>query len=291
MKPLFPYFGGKRIVAERIWQSLGTVDRYVEPFFGSGAVMLGAPVKPRTELVNDKDHHIANLWRSLQVNPEEVWRWTTMPCSEVELKVRHKFLHLEWAPPDMTDMNACDPEAAGMWLWASAVSLAPGTAQLKRTEKPQGIKAFGFNRDWYDEVVARMAGVQILCGDWKRCVTPCALGMSSGSKVTGVFLDPPYGVGNGVGYEDGTNTVAREVWEWAVANGTNPLLRIVVAGYEDGREIPEGWTTHEWSSGQAFGNKKNPEQAAQRQERLWFSPHCLNPNQKPASEDQPSLFF
>ena len=74
LDPIFPYFGGKRRAAADVWAALGTVDRYIEPFFGSGAVLLGAPVRPKSELVNDISHHVANLWRALQHDPATVWR-------------------------------------------------------------------------------------------------------------------------------------------------------------------------------------------------------------------------
>jgi hypothetical protein len=40
----FPYFGGKSIVAPRVWELLGpNLSRYVEPFAGSAAVLLARP--------------------------------------------------------------------------------------------------------------------------------------------------------------------------------------------------------------------------------------------------------
>lgn len=36
----FPYFGGKSRIADVIWQRLGDVANYVEPFAGSLAVLL-----------------------------------------------------------------------------------------------------------------------------------------------------------------------------------------------------------------------------------------------------------
>jgi hypothetical protein len=39
----FPWFGGKRKVAAEVWARFGAVENYVEPFFGSGAVLLGRP--------------------------------------------------------------------------------------------------------------------------------------------------------------------------------------------------------------------------------------------------------
>lgn len=39
----FPWFGGKSKAADTVWSLLGDVPHYVEPFFGSGAVLLGRP--------------------------------------------------------------------------------------------------------------------------------------------------------------------------------------------------------------------------------------------------------
>ena len=53
-KPLFPWFGGKSAVADLVWSALGPdVKNYVEPFFGSGAVLFGRPTPARIETVND----------------------------------------------------------------------------------------------------------------------------------------------------------------------------------------------------------------------------------------------
>lgn len=48
-------FGGKSRVANLIWERFGDVPNFVEPFFGSGAVLLGRPTQPGTETVNDLD--------------------------------------------------------------------------------------------------------------------------------------------------------------------------------------------------------------------------------------------
>jgi hypothetical protein len=46
VKPLkapFPYFGSKSRIAGTVWHALGDVKHYIEPFFGSGAVLLARP--------------------------------------------------------------------------------------------------------------------------------------------------------------------------------------------------------------------------------------------------------
>lgn len=276
MKPLHPYFGGKRRAAAEVWAALGNVSRYVEPFLGSGAVLLASPHRPLSELVNDRDHHIANLWRSLQRDPDEVWRVASAPCSEVELRARHAWL-AAWEAPDLSDLDACDPYAAGVWLWAACVAIGGGSRDLRRGDHGAGVKAPTWApQDWRD-VVDRIARVQVLCGDWSRCVTLAALYWKSTPSV-GVFLDPPYGVGFHVDYEDGTGDTARDVWAWAVDHGHNPRLRIVVAGYDDGREIPDGWRVVERAEKGGFGNQVATN-ANRKRERLWLSPHCLGGEQ------------
>jgi DNA adenine methylase len=55
LKAPFPYFGGKSRVAAEVWRRFGDVPNYVEPFFGSGAVLLARPTEPRTEAEVVKD--------------------------------------------------------------------------------------------------------------------------------------------------------------------------------------------------------------------------------------------
>ena len=40
MKAPFPYFGGKRTIADTVWRALGRPRQYIEPFCGSAAVLL-----------------------------------------------------------------------------------------------------------------------------------------------------------------------------------------------------------------------------------------------------------
>mgnify|MGYP000954199639 FL=1 len=51
----FPYPGGKSRIADVVWAALGNPRNYIEPFFGSGAVLLARPHAPQIETVNDAD--------------------------------------------------------------------------------------------------------------------------------------------------------------------------------------------------------------------------------------------
>ena len=75
LKSPYPYFGGKARVAGDIWRRLGDVPNYVEPFFGSGAVLLARPHAPGTETVNDLDGWLTNFWRAVRQDPDRVAAW------------------------------------------------------------------------------------------------------------------------------------------------------------------------------------------------------------------------
>ena len=126
----FPWFGGKSRVAKLVWQRFGRVRNYVEPFFGSGAVLLGRP-KPfdGVETVNDLDGLIANFWRALQADPEAVARYADWPANENDLHARHIWLverrdklqaRLEGDP------EYYDARIAGYWVWGTACWIGSG---------------------------------------------------------------------------------------------------------------------------------------------------------------------
>lgn len=90
----YPYFGGKARAAQIIWDSLGDVPNYIEPFFGSGAVLLARPheIISQTELVNDKNGFISNFWRAIRADPEAVAYYADWLISEIDLHARHAWL-------------------------------------------------------------------------------------------------------------------------------------------------------------------------------------------------------
>jgi hypothetical protein len=89
LKAPFPWFGGKSSVADLVWERFGNVQNYVEPFFGSGAVLLNRPHAPSTETVNDLDCLLANFWRALQHEPEAVAEYADNPVNEADQHARY----------------------------------------------------------------------------------------------------------------------------------------------------------------------------------------------------------
>ena len=116
-------YGGKRKVARAVWERFGAdVENYIEPFYGSGAVLLGRPGGGGQgfETANDKDGFVSNAWRAIKMNPEETARWADNPIFENDLHARHAWLtgqrHL-LARRLEGDPDYYDAKVAGWWIW------------------------------------------------------------------------------------------------------------------------------------------------------------------------------
>src|SRR5688500_2301445 len=123
LKAPFPWFGGKSRVADIVWQRFGNVPNYVEPFFGSGAVLLARPHPPGIETVNDKDAFVANAWRAIAHDPDAVAKWADWPPNESDLHARHAWLLRvkEDLPRRLEgDPEYYDAKVAGWWLYGMA---------------------------------------------------------------------------------------------------------------------------------------------------------------------------
>ena len=67
-KPPFPWIGGKEKIAPYILQTFpAKLAQYVEPFGGSGAVLLALPQDPsRLDIYNDLDAELVNLYSCIK---------------------------------------------------------------------------------------------------------------------------------------------------------------------------------------------------------------------------------
>jgi DNA adenine methylase len=147
LKAPFPYFGGKSSVANSVWTALGDVRHYIEPFFGSGAVLLLRPNHQpgkHVETVNDKDGFVANLWRALQFAPDEVARWCDWPVNHADLAARKAALiknEGRLLENLIADEQWHDPVMAGFWIWAASCWIGSGlTSPGKRPHVSHGGK-------------------------------------------------------------------------------------------------------------------------------------------------------
>ena len=121
----------------------------------------------------------------------------------------------------------------------------------------------------------RLRRVRVCCGDFERVLGPTP---TYKQGLTGVFLDPPYSSTHRDGdlYAVDSLSVAQRAAAWAIENGDNPLLRIALCGYEGDYDMPDDWACVAWKAAGGYGSRGNGNDNPHR-ERIWFSPHCVQP--------------
>lgn len=73
MRNVLKYPGSKWNVASKIVNLIPEHHSYVEPYFGSGAVLFNKPISA-IETVNDLDYDVVNLFRCIREDPEKLAR-------------------------------------------------------------------------------------------------------------------------------------------------------------------------------------------------------------------------
>jgi hypothetical protein len=310
----FPYFGGKMRAAHLVWERFGDVSNYVEPFFGSGAVLLARPHAPGIETVNDADAYLANFWRAVQHDPDEVARWADWPANENDLHARHCWLvneGRERVERLTTDPEYYDVKVAGWWVWGLCLWIGSGWCRDLRAKRPHlgnagrgvhrqlphlGNAGQGVHRQlphlgdagrgvcqvWREHLIGymraladRLRRARVCCGDWTRVLGPTP---TVKQGLTGVFLDPPYAQDerHAALYTVETN-VSTAVREWAIAHGDDPRLRIALCSYGE-EPCPVRWERVSWKAKGGYGNQGNERgRENAHRETIDFSPNCLRP--------------
>lgn len=137
LKAPFPYFGGKSKVADMVWDRIGNVDNFVEPFAGSLAVLLRRPEVGKIETVNDRNHFIVNFWRAVQADPIAVAKHADSPVSEADLHARHSWLlDGKLMSPIAKDPEWFCPKIAGWWVWGQCCWIGSGWCESKSIQLP-----------------------------------------------------------------------------------------------------------------------------------------------------------
>jgi len=301
-EPPINFFGSKVKIAPAIWERLGRVDYYVEPFFGSGAVMLASPYVPEYETVNDCNGFIVNFYRSIKYNPIETAKYSQNPVFETDLHAKHIWL-LSQKEKLVEQLEAnpayCNPMIAGWWCWVMSVyvgadvcsgtgpwKLVDGKLQKSDTENPgiykkmPDIRSYhGVNRPgidvyrWFETLSKRFSKTRVLCGDWTRLKSHIE---GAQAEMMGVVLDPPYDNFEYV-YSDGNKSVSGKVREWALEVGKRKNIRVALCGYEGEHEMPSDWEVFSWKQigGYSLMGKEDSEGRENRdKERIYFSPYC-----------------
>ncbi|PWV97691.1 site-specific DNA-adenine methylase [Hoeflea marina] len=181
VSPPAAYIGGKRVLAKAIIERINATPHtgYAEPFVGMGGVFLRRTQKPKTEVINDRNGDVANLFRILQRHYPQF-----METLKFQITSRREFQRLASSDPGtLTDL-----ERAARFLYLQRLSFGGKVTGQNFGINRNGGGHFNVTRlgPLLEDIHERMAGVVIEQLDWRdflrRWDRPGML----------FYLDPPY---------------------------------------------------------------------------------------------------
>lgn len=182
VRPPAAYVGGKKLLAKTIVKHINQIPHlsYAEPFVGMGGVFFRRTAKARSELINDYNADVANLFRVLQrhYGPflEEL---------QYQLTSRREFARLSATDPD----TLTDIERAARFLYLQKVAYGAKVVQQAFGVEPAGNPArFNVTRltRVLEAVRRRLYGVVIECLPFQEFIRVYD------HPATLFYLDPPY---------------------------------------------------------------------------------------------------
>lgn len=191
------YHGGKSYLASHIRALFPAHTHYVEPFFGSGAVLFAGDGKGVSEVINDIDRRLINFWRVLQCGESRIrlvdlLQYTPVSEDEWEQAFAHFDRHRCPACIDAQGIVPC-VRCAWKFFILSRQSMAgrmrnftPLTRKRLRRQVNEQASAWWGAVESIEEVADRLANVVILHDD------ALAVIRREDSEQTLFYLDPPY---------------------------------------------------------------------------------------------------
>ena len=249
---------------------------------------------------------VANFWRALQHEPDSVAEAADNPVNEADQHARHLWLcsQEDFRERMKVDPDFYDTKIAGWWVWGQCIWIGSGwcAKQLPHLgDAGKGVNrklphlgtagtgdlcvsdlTWGTRRAsliaYMRELAERLRNVRVCCGDWSRV---CGPSVTVKHGITGIFLDPPYAAEaerTSELYAQDSEDVAHAVREYALEWGNDPRARIALCGYEGEHDMPDSWECIAWKARGGYGSQgENAARENSGRERIWFSPHCLQP--------------
>lgn len=251
----FGYYGGKLSHLPRLLPLLPRCQTYVEPFAGSGAVLLNREPSP-VEVYNDLDGEVVNFFKVLREHPNElVQQLNLTPYSRLE------FVRSCERRSDISDIErARQFYVRHNQSYSNIPHATPGRWGYCITQSRRGmagiISSWHSNLDMLEDVARRLLRVQIECAPAieviQRYDTPETL----------FYIDPPYPQGireqsSLAAYmHEMTDPEHRQLAEiLKVCKG-----KVAISSYENPlySEVFSGWKKHTFPSSTIYaGNAKN----------------------------------
>ncbi|MCR4144282.1 DNA adenine methylase [Alcaligenes faecalis] len=188
--PIIPWMGGKRRLADKIFPFFPAHDCYVEPFAGGAALFFMRPTPAKSEVLNDINGELVNLYRVVQnhleefvrqfkwaLSSREIFRWQqiTRPETLTDIQRAARFYYLQ----QLAFGGKVDGQTFG-----TATTAAPGLNLLRLEESLSAAHL-------------RLSGAYIEHLPWQKCLS------MYDRPHTLFYMDPPYWdtAGYGVGFE------------------------------------------------------------------------------------------
>jgi len=255
MNAVLKYPGSKWRLADWIIRFFPPHHTYLEPFFGSGAVLFNKR-RSHIETVNDLDGNVVNLFKWIKNDPE---------------KLAHEIYFTPYARQVYEDAFASVPEDSLGKAVNFCIRLNMGHGFRTTGEKVgwksdiHGRERAYAARDWADcperimQAAERLRGVQIECMQAVQL-----MGRYNYQDVL-IYLDPPYMPGTRHGKQYRHEMIDRESHEELLAAALAHRGPVLISGYGSDLydSMLEGWHREE-TSGQNMA-------AARTREVLWMN--------------------
>lgn len=181
MIPPIAYYGGKVGLGRRIVELLPPHRVYVEPFFGSGAVLF-AKAPAQIEVANDLDHNVITFFRVLRERPDELERACRLT----------PYARLEYETADLADEDLDDLERARrFWVRVNQSFAKVATRQTGwsfTVARSQSTANSAWSRiSRFAAAVERLQRVVFECCDAVELI-----GRAAKAPDTCAYVDPPY---------------------------------------------------------------------------------------------------
>lgn len=210
---------------------------YIEPFLGSGTVLVGKTSSP-VEVVGDINPYVINFYRVLQDSPERFWEWLQQELGWFYLSKDPKSYFIRMRINVIkTD---CEIERAALFYLITKHCMN-GIWRLNKkgecnssycgTTKGRGI----FTREWFNKVVERVKNVQFYNCRYEELLEPWV-----NYHDVFFFFDPPYShcktTYNGIRWENKdfelfSHWVSQIKGKWLITLNDNEFIRQLFKEY------------------------------------------------------------
>lgn len=179
--PVAGYIGGKKRLAARLIERIEAVPHaiYAEAFVGMGGVFFRRSLAPRSEVINDRNGEVANLFRILQRHYPQF-----MDTLRFQITGRREFDRLKASDPStLTDL-----ERAGRFLYLQRLAFGGKVSGQNFGVDPRSAAGFNLTRlaPVLEAAHERLSGVVIENLDWNVFID------RYDRAETLFYLDPPY---------------------------------------------------------------------------------------------------